>query len=58
LDPDGGALRLTSGTTLSVSALAREKGGTVIVNDAEGEACASLPPMNGLDDLDADEEEE
>jgi putative hemolysin len=41
---DGGALKLNWGGTVGVAALATQDGGAVIVNDAEGEPKASLPP--------------
>ncbi|HSU53707.1 MAG TPA: hypothetical protein VLT36_06585, partial [Candidatus Dormibacteraeota bacterium] len=41
---DGGALRLNWGGTMGVAALATQEGGAVVVNDANGQPRASLPP--------------
>ena len=46
---DGGALKLNWGGTVSVAALAQEKGGGVLVNDAHGQPVATLPPEGWMD---------
>jgi hypothetical protein len=44
---DGGALKLNWGGTMGVAALATQDGGAVVVNDANGQPRASLPPHEG-----------
>ena len=44
---DGGALKLNWGGTMGVAALATQEGGAVVVNDANGQPRASLPPHDG-----------
>ncbi len=46
---DGGLLRLNWGGTMGVAATATDKGGLLVVNDAEGNAAGTFPPTVGGD---------
>lgn len=49
---DGGLLKLNWGGIVGVSALAMHEGGGVIVNDANGNPSASVPPRDDSDPAD------